>query len=236
MRQTLKVFSIGMQAVRRDAVMLVLIFAPFLMGLAFWLLVPLLNTWLAGSTGFSITPWYPLADALLMVLTPTLLTMSSAFLLLEECDEGTGAYFQITPAGRVRYLAARIGIPAVWGFVCSVLVAALFGLSAMPQASIFAGALVGTAAGVAVGLMITALAANRVEGLAVSKLSGIVLLGLVGAWLVPAPWRWACGFLPSFWLGELSRGAPLWPALLAGLFVSALWALFFGRRFLRKLG
>ena len=63
MRQTLKVFSIGMRAVLRDAVMLILIPAPFAIGGLFRLLVPLLNGMLIEQTGFPSRPgirwWMP---------------------------------------------------------------------------------------------------------------------------------------------------------------------------------
>lgn len=236
MRKTLRLVSIGLQAARRDAVMLVLLPAPFVVGALFRLLLPLLGRLLTAQTGLSLAPWYPLADGLLLALTPVLLTLSSAFLLLEECDEGIGRYFSITPAGRLRYLAARIGFPALWGFASAVLVVLAFGLSALPLSRVLAGALVGALSGVAVALLVVSLAANRVEGLAASKLSGIALLGLLGAWFLPSPGRWLCAFLPSFWLGEVARGAPLLPALLAGIGVSVLWVLLFVRRFLRKVG
>lgn len=235
MRQTLKVFSIGMRAVLRDAVMLILIPAPFAIGGLFRLLVPFLNGILIEQTGFSITPWYPLVDALMCALAPLMLTVSSGFLLLEECDEGLGSYYAITPAGRGHYLAARIGIPAAWGFVCTVLVLLLFGLSGMPIGTLLAISLVSALAAIGNAMMIVALAANRVEGLAVSKLSGITLLGLLVAFFVPGAFRWGCAFLPSFWLGELAMGKSLWPALAAGVAAGLLWIGFFTRRFAHKI-
>lgn len=116
MRLTLKIFSIGMHVVLRDAIMLFLIPAPLLVGIAFRFLLPWLNQLLLVRSSFSLEPWYPITDGLMIILTPTLLTMSSAFLLLEECDEGLGNYYQITPASHLQYLFARIGIPAIWDF------------------------------------------------------------------------------------------------------------------------
>ncbi len=93
-----------------------LIPAPLLVGITFHYLLPWLNQLLLERFSFSFEEWYPLADGLMIILTPTLLTMSSAFLLLEECDEGLGSYYQITPAKQFHYLMARIGLPALWDF------------------------------------------------------------------------------------------------------------------------
>jgi fluoroquinolone transport system permease protein len=222
MRQTLKVFSIGMHVVMRDAIMLFLIPAPLLVGITFHYLLPWLNQLLLERFGFSFEEWYPLADGLMIILTPTLLTMSSAFLLLEECDEGLGSYYQITPAKQFHYLMARIGLPALWGFLCafSVIIACSF------LAVLF---------GSSVAIMIVALASNRVEGLAISKLTGITMLGMFIAGFVSDSWRWLAGILPSFWLGELILEKALWFNLLLGTASSLIWIILFTRKFIKKI-
>lgn len=120
MRSTLTVFSIGFRIILRDAIMLVLIPAPFLVGITFRFLLPWLNLILTQRFAFSFENYYALTDSLMILLSPTLLTMSSAFLLLEESDEGISSYYQITPAGRLHYLMARIGFPSLWGFFAAL--------------------------------------------------------------------------------------------------------------------
>lgn len=234
--QTLKVFAVGMRSMRRDAVMLALIPAPFLMGALISLLMPVADGIARARWGLSLVPWYPLADAFLIGLTPLLPTMASAFLLLEEIDEGTGAYYRITPAGGRSYLAARIGMPALWGYVCSLAVAGLFGLSGCGLRDVLAASTLGALMSIAVSMMIVAVAGNRVEGLAISKLCGVSLAGIPVAWFAPAPWRWLAAFLPSFWVAELLyAGLSRWN-ILAGLAVNLVWIYAFSRRFLHRVG
>lgn len=235
MRQTFNVFSIGMRVVMRDAVMLVLIPAPFLVGITFRLIFPWLNHWLITRINFSIVSFYPLLDSLMILLTPTLLTMSSAFLLLEECDEGIGGYYQITPARQLPYLTARIGLPALWGFLCSILVTVLFGLSGFSLQIIAASAFVAVLFGCGIAMMIVSLAANRVEGLALSKLTGITMVGLIIAWFIPDSWRWFASILPSFWLGELALGKTLGFNLFMGILSGLLWIALFTKKFQHKI-
>lgn len=88
--------------------------------------------------------------------------------------------------------------------------------------------------GVVVALMLPSLAKNRVEGMAVLKMSGLVMLGLPVALLLPSPFKYLAGVLPSFWITQLIMGEGLWNALPA-LFTAALLALGFIRRFAKRV-
>ncbi|MBO0452238.1 hypothetical protein [Candidatus Enterococcus murrayae] len=235
MRSTIKVFSIGFQVILRDAIMLVLIPAPFLVGVTFHYLLPLLNRFLIQHFTFTIERYYALSDGLMMLLAPILLTMSSAFLLLEESDEGISSYFQITPAGRHHYLMARIGIPALWGFFCSIVIGKVFYLSILSLSVIVAFSFVAALFACAIAMLIVAFANNRVEGLALSKLTGITMIGIFVPWFVSDSWRWIAGILPTFWLGELIRGASLGTNLFLGTITSLVWIACFTKRFLQKI-
>lgn len=101
MRATLKVFFIGFRVMLRDPIMLVLIPAPFLVGATFHFFLPIVNQFLVQQFSIAINNYYALTDGLMLLLAPTLLTISSAFLLLEECDEGISGYYQVTPSGRL---------------------------------------------------------------------------------------------------------------------------------------
>lgn len=235
MRATLKVFLIGFRVMLRDPIMLVLIPAPFLVGVTFHFFLPIVNQFLVQQFSIAIDNYYALSDGIMLLLAPTLLATSSAFLLLEECDEGISSYYQITPSGRLRYLLARIGIPALWGFICSILLGIVFTLSSLTFFSIFAISIIASLFSCAVAMMIVAFAANRVEGLAISKLTGITMIGLLIPWFIFDSWRWFLGFLPTFWLGQLTREDSFGVSFLAGVFTSFLWIALFTRKFLTKL-
>lgn len=235
MQQTYRTFLIGMRVIARDPIMLVLLSSPLLIGIAFRFLIPLLDHLAVENLNFSLNPWYPLVDALMIILVSQLLALSSAFLMLEECDEGIGNYYRITPVGRMKYLIARIGIPTATGFACSIIITLLFGLSNMAFPTVLACAFVGAFASLAVAMMIVSLAQNRVEGLALSKVAGITLLGLFIAWFVPDMGRWLSALLPTFWIGELVLGEPLIIVVISGTLVSSLWIAVFLRLFLRRI-
>ena len=129
MKHTGKLFKIGLRQIAKDGMLLVLIPAPFLAGIFFKFAIPYINTILIKKFAFSITPWYGLMDGMLICLTPMFVAMISAFLLLEERDEGLSAFYQITPAEGRSYLFARIGLPMIWAFFITMTVAAVFKLS-----------------------------------------------------------------------------------------------------------
>ncbi len=234
MKQTLRLFAAGLRQTANDGMLLVLLAAPLLIGILVKQGVPLLNALCETHWGFSLAAWYRLIDGFVLALVPSMLSIISAFLLLEERDEGTGAYYQITPVRGYSYLVARLGLPAGWAFLYTVLAVSVFGISGLGFGRTVFAALIGAGAGAACALMVAALAGNRVEGLAVSKLTGLSLLGLFAVWFIPAPYRYAAAFLPSFWIGMLVNQGAAGIALLCGTAVCGIWTVIFGRRFLQK--
>lgn len=222
-RVTRQLLENGLRQVTRDGMLLVLLPAPFLAGIALRSLLPLADSWLVSRAGWSLTPYYGLADACLLALAPLLLAMVSAFLLLDERDEGIGAYYAITPAGGRPYLIARLGLPLLWALVCTWLVGALFGMSGADAGVIAAASLISALQGTATALFLATVAGNKVEGLALSKLAGMFLLGLPAAWFLPVPWRWLLGWLPSLWMGELLHTGLRTTSLCLGLGSGLVW-------------
>ena len=78
-----------------------------------------------------------------------------------------------------------------------------------------------------VALLVIALSANKLEGMAVTKLSSLIILGAVVPWFVPAPLCFGLSFLPSFWMGKAmleSRLTYFLPSYsVAGGWIAALW-------------
>lgn len=110
-----------------------------------------------------------------------------------------------------------------------------FALSDISLLTTISASIIATLFGIAVAMMIVSLASNRVEGLAVSKLTGITLMGLIVAGLVSDSWRWFTSILPSFWVGQLIFEKDLWPTLLLGILVCLFWFILFTKRFIKKI-
>jgi fluoroquinolone transport system permease protein len=235
MRKAWILLKMGLRQLFTDGMLVMLMVAPLLIGLVFRFGIPALNTLLTEKLDFSLLPWYPLFDAFMIMLTPCMIGMAGAFLILDECDEGTALYYRITPTEGPFYLMTRIGIPMVWGAVTSVATVLIFGISGMPLLQILAGSFLSALAGTFVAMMVVSLAGNKVEGLALSKLSGIIFAGLFVAWFAPAPYKYASAFLPSFWLGEVIKSEVNLLSLVIGTVVCVIWIAGFSGRFMRKI-
>jgi len=229
-----KLFLVGLRQVLRDGMLLLLLPAPFLAGWLLRLLLPLAAEFLDAWLGFSLPLWYPLCDAFLMAIAPSMVAMISAFLMLDERDEGIGSYFSVTPAGGKAYLLARLGWPMIWAFASTLLVQALFGLSAPGLGVVISAALISSLQGVVMAMLMVSLASNKVEGMALAKLVGAFLLGLPIPWLLGAPAKYLFALLPSVWVGELLRGSWQPQPLVWGMLASLAWILGLARVFLRR--
>ena len=235
MKHTVKLFQIGLKQISKDGMLIVLIPAPFLAGIFFKLAIPFFNTVLTSEFSFPLTAWYGLADGMLICLAPLFTAMISAFLLLEERDEGLNAFYQITPAEGYSYLAARIGLPMTGAFIITIIVAAAFNLSSLSFGVILSSSLISSFTSIFLAMMIVSVAGNRVEGLALSKLMGISFLGLILIWFIPAPYSYFMAFLPSFWIGKILMDGVNVFTFAFGVISCFLWIAFFTRKFLKRV-
>ncbi len=78
----------------------------------------------------------------------------------------------------------------------------VFNLSGLPTFDIIILAASSSIMGVITSLLVIALSSNKVEGMAIGKLSGLVGMGM----FIPAIFKGAGGYLggvlPSFWIGK----------------------------------
>lgn len=220
-----------------DAMLVALLFIPLVMGVIFRFGVPALEGYLCARLGWAavLLPYYPLFDLVLCIMSPVMFTAAGALVILDEADMGLTKAISVTPVGRSGYLASRIGVPACIATAYCVVTTQVFKLSGLSAPCLLVLAVCSGVVSVAVALMIASMAKNKVEGLAFAKLSGLFVLGIPAAVLLPAPTKYAAAFLPTFWMTELVLGGNLWnavPALVTAVLLCLLFAHFFGKKVL----
>jgi fluoroquinolone transport system permease protein len=136
-----------------------------------------------------------------LLLPASLIGWVVGFLVLEDRDEGTLLALSVTPVGKGGVLGFRL---AAAGGLSALLAAATlpFVLPGLDPLRVLAVLVLVGLAGVLATVILPALARNKVEGLALTKISNLVILVPLAA-LLPAPFRYLFGWLPSYWLGEL---------------------------------
>jgi len=147
-------------------------------------------------------------DGFTRYLVPTALLLPAllvgwvvGFLVLEDRDDGPLAAVAVTPLGARGYLAYRAALAAALTLLLTTYGIILL----LPGVSPFTGALLVLLVAmeaVLAAAILPSVARNKVEGLAVTKLTNLAAIVPLAA-LLPAPWRYLLGCLPTYWVGEL---------------------------------
>lgn len=231
---------IDVRRVRRDGLLGWMIAIPVGTALIMRFGVPPLTAWLAGTYDFDLTPYYPLIGGyFIVVMVPIVLGFVIGFLLLDERDDATLQALQVTPLSPVGYLTYRTATPTLLSLLLMFLLVPLAGLTTLGPLATVVVALASAPLAPLIAFLLPAFAQNKVQGFALVKLAGAVLMLPVLAFFVPGPWRWLAGIVPSFWsmetLWSLSEGRQPWPPLAVALGYPALLVVLLGRRFARGL-
>lgn len=123
------------------------------------------------------------------------------FLFLEDRDEGTLAAIDVTPPGVSGFVACRTAATALIAAAVTIFGARLVVPHAGAGMMALLAVLVALQA-MAAAFVLPALAGNKVEGLALTKLTNMLSLAPLLA-AIPSPLRYLGGVLPTFWIGEL---------------------------------
>lgn len=178
--------------------------------------------------------YYLLFDLLLSLVTPYMLCFASAMVMLAEYDENMASYLAVTPVGKRGYILSRLVFPAAISFLVSVLLMNWFSLTTWSFGMILLTCLLTSLASIAVALLLFSFSHNRVEGMAMAKLSGLLMLGLPVPFFLISNVQYLFSPLPSFWIAKFcleQNTLFLLPAILS----SVIWIGLLYRKFDRKL-
>ena len=117
----------------------------------------------------------------------------------------------VTPVGKRGFMSYRFAVTAAITFVLTLFGSALL----LPERGVAVALVLSVMIAmdaIGMALILPALARNKVEGLAVTKAVNILSFAPLAA-LLPLPWRYLAGFIPTFWVGELIYNAPDFPSL-----------------------
>lgn len=218
-----------LKLIRKDRMLLAAGLAPLLAGIAIRYAVPLAEGSLVclTETQAVLAPYYALFDLFFASLAPAMFCFIAAMVMLEERDEHIDRYLSATALGRNGYYISRIVLPDLAAFAVTAILLPVFHLSPLSAGAILLLSLAGSLQGIIIALLIVTISSNKLEGMAVTKLSSLMMLGAVIPYFVPAPFSFGFSFLPSFWMGKtMMENCLLYllPAIAAGgCWVSALW-------------
>ena len=191
---------IDLRSVRRDSLLSWMIFMPLFLGFFIRLAVPPLRIRLLELMGFDLAPYYPVVIAyFLVMLTPMVFGMLIGFLLLDERDDDTLQALQVTPLTMNAYLTYRLAVPILLSIAMTFVIFPLAGLVRMPAIELLLVALVAAPMAPLMALFLASFAGNKVEGFALLKAVGGILVLPVVSYFLPANWGLLFGVMPTYW-------------------------------------
>lgn len=229
-------FSQMLRQMKHDIMLITVLFVPFIAGLTFRFLIPVVEHLLTGyfNKGVILASYYELFDLFLMLLTSSMLNYVAAMVILEEADDHMIAYLAITPLGKTGYLFSRLGITGLISFPLNILIALLFHLSHINILLLIGIAFVGAIQGVVVALLIVALSTNKVEGMAVGKMASLFSLGALAPYFVVGKAQYLLAVFPSFWIAKTMQASSYF-TLLISILLAVLWIVLLSEKFMKKI-
>jgi len=242
MKKYLRLLSADFKNIGRDPMLILSTAAPFLLLAILRWGVPMAAQLLGTYLSFDLKKYYLLIALFLCLLPAMLWGFLTAFLSLDEHDSRVSSYLFITPLKKSGYLCYRLSFPLVFSGFFTILMLSLNGLVYFTIAQVLLYAMFSSFLGLFFFFTLVTFAHNKVEGLALGKMLGVILLGPVAGYLLPAPLKYIGGILPPFWSAELvlalrSGAAALDLTLILGtaLCVHVFPLIFLFKRYMRSL-
>jgi len=222
----------------RDSTLVLALFGPLAITILLFFL-PSIETLVQTKLNFDLSPYRLFIVCFLSLVPGMLFAMIYGFIILDERDEDVIDFISITPLRKEGYLSYKLIMPMLLSSGLFLLI--LYTTQLIQFNLVHAlGIAVMVALEAAIGtLFLVSFSDNKVEGLAFSKLLGIMYLAIPLVFLWNSTWHWLSAFLPAFWIAKAfvhSQGgsAWVWSDLLAGIAVHIVVLLFFLRVFLRR--
>lgn len=236
MKAVLSSFNQMIKFIRRDRMLFAACLAPLLAGAAIRFGVPFIEVTLVRQMGNGpiLYPCYGLFDVFFSMITPVMFCFAAAMVMLEERDEHTVNYLFVTRLGRIGYVVSRLCVPAFAALVITTVLLPLFHLTALSAVMILFLATVGALQGMIIALLIVTLSANKLEGMAVTKISTLTILGAMIPYVMPGSIQYIVSFLPSFWAGKAVYEKQLF-YMIPAVFWAGAWISFLIKKFKVKM-
>ncbi|HEU4326355.1 MAG TPA: hypothetical protein VFS21_24655 [Roseiflexaceae bacterium] len=206
--------------VGRDPLLRVMVLLPLGVALAARWLLPAPLARAGALLGVDLLPFYaPVISYALLLLAPSVCGMVVGFLLLDQRDDRTLLALRVTPLPPAAYLAYRLGAPTLLSLLMTAVALPLSGTAGVGPGGVLLAALAAAPLAPLGALFLAVFAANKVQGFALQKALGVLVVAPLAGALAPLPWGLLAGLAPSLWPAAL-----LWEMQAGGGRAAALFA------------
>ena len=217
MNQNIISFKMFIRNIFSDGMLSAIICIPLILAAIYRFVFPLIVQHYPMLKDFSL--YYPILDLFLAIMCPYMICFASVLVVLDETDMKINRYITITPLGKKGYLISRLIIPVLFAAIVSFVLLSFCSVSDMSLWTTFIISILATILSVVAAMIILAYAGNKVEGMALAKVSALVMVGLIIPFVITDSTQYVFSFLPSFWIAKFLISNNYW-FILQAIFLS----------------
>jgi fluoroquinolone transport system permease protein len=236
-----KVLALALHDVKnvyRDLILNMACLAPLLLAVFLKVTMPFANRLVLDFFSVELYDYSLFIMSVVLLLTPVLIGMMSGLMLLEERDDEMLSYYAITQLTKQGFLVYRLFFPMLIGFIVSLIVMFIVHLVPIDWKLCFVLLLMVFETPV-VALFIACFAKNKVEGLALAKVTTFLLTTPLVIHFVNSKWAMLGMILPPYWAVKLfvnNTNEWFWVQFVIGLCIHILVINLLLKRFQRMIG
>ena len=236
MNAIIKSFKAFIKQLTQDGMLVMILIAPFLIGSIFKFGLPFLELQLTDfyDKEIILSDYFILFDLLLLTLTPYLLCFAASMTMLDEYDSNLINHLCITPLGKKGYLISRVIFPISIAYVISVLVILVFSITNWTFPMILTISFLTCLLSLTVTLIVFSFSKNKIEGLVLAKLSGIIMIGIIVPFTITSNVQYYFSIFPSFWIAKFLLESNIIYFILSVLSIT-IWIYVLYKKFNKKL-
>lgn len=209
------------QGMLRDPLLRGLLIVPLGLAIAARWIFPTMIGRIGDLLAIDLLALYPqIAGAVLTLLPPVITGAVVGFLLLDQRDERTLLALRVTPLPLSMFLAYRLAAPMILSLLMTIITLLAAGV-APSLFAILTVALASAPLAPMLALFFGVFAENKVQGFALQKGMGLVMMAPLAALFLPPDWDLLLGIAPTYWpaalLWQAQAGDPHLMTMLIGL-------------------
>jgi fluoroquinolone transport system permease protein len=185
--------------IRRDSLLNWLMVMPFIIAIFIRLFAPMVAPYV--TRYISVDQFTIIMISYFMVLMiPAMFGAVIGFVLLDEKDDNTLTALQVTPLSLNGYFLYRVALPMCLSIIFTLICIPLAGILSVPVVPLIPITCLASLEAPIVALYMASFAKNKVQGFALMKFLGVVLIApLVAYILIQSNWQLLVGVLPTYW-------------------------------------
>jgi len=210
MKRLTKFILADIKNIVRDPMQTLTAIAPLIIIVVLRIVLPIAREKIQEFFQYDILADYAMIVVFFSMLIPMMVGLVIGFVILDERDESMITYFAVTPLSKSGYLFFRVIIPAIFSFVFSIVFfLSFYDICPFSFAVILMAATLLAIQAPVFPLLMASIAANKVEGLAVGKLLGMVIMPPIAYYIISSKWTLMFLAIPQTWLVEVAIGKHL---------------------------